>query len=149
MHKYKPYLAAAILAFLMTVLIAPEMHEGNAMSPDLESGDVIVLLKGTYSENRGMPEIGELVVLDKGAFGEDYEEDSPMRIVSGLPGDQVEMEDGTLVTVDKNKVFVTCKEEGKGIDSRNMEIGPIDGKTIRGKVILRIWPFDRLGGVTE
>ena len=149
MQKYKTYLAAAILAFLMTVVVAPEMHEGNAMAPDLMAGDVIVLLKGTYSENRGMPEMGEIVVLDKGAFGKNYEEDSPMRIVSGLPGDQVEMEDGTLVTVDENQVFVTCMEEKEGMDSRNLKIGPFDGKSIRGKVVLRIWPVDRIGGVTE
>jgi len=149
MHKYKSYLAAAILAFLMTVLVAPEMHEGNAMAPDLAEGDVILLLKETYSENRGMPEIGDLVVLDKWAFGKDFEEDSPIRRVTGLPGDQVEMEDGTLITVADNMVFVTCKEGNEGVDSRKLEIGPVNGKDIRGKVVLRIWPFDRLGGVTE
>ena len=70
MRKYKAYMAAAALAFLMTIIIAPEIHEGQEMEPLIAQGDVILLLKQTYSENRGMPEIGEVVVLKKYGLGE-------------------------------------------------------------------------------
>lgn len=146
MQRYRPYLVAAMLAFLMTVFIAPEMHEGNAMSPLLRDGDVLVLLKETYSDNRGMPEKGDLVVLVKSTFGSGYEEDNPIRIVSGLPGDTVQMEDGSSITIKNNQVFVSSQNQSEGIDSSKISVGPIDSKEIRGKVIVRLWPFDSIGG---
>ena len=47
MQKYRPYLVAAMVAILMTVFVAPEIHEGNAMSPVLKNGDVLILTKET------------------------------------------------------------------------------------------------------
>lgn len=146
MQRYRPYLVAAMLAFLMTVFIAPEIHEGNAMSPLLRDGDVIVLLKETYSDNRGMPQKGDLVVLEKSTFGSESEEDNPIRIVSGLPGDTVQMEDGSSVMIKSDQVFVSSQNLREGIDSSKISIGPIDSKEIRGKVIVRLWPFSSIGG---
>lgn len=146
MYRYKIYLTAALLAVLMTTFIAPEIHQGKAMSPLLKDGDVVLLLKQSYSENRGMPEKGELIVLEKGAFGEEYEEDNPIRTVAGLPGDKVEMEDGSFVLIEKNQLFVASANPEKGIDSSKKNVGLIDSKEIRGKVIVRLWPLDSLGG---
>ena len=147
MQKYRPYLVAAMLAILMTIFVAPEMHEGNAMSPSLENGDVLILTKETYSENRGMPELEELVVLSKNVFGVDYSEDNPIRRVTGLPGDTVVLEDGTKVKVRKNQVFVSAENPGEEAYSGDSETALIDSNVIKGKVILRIWPFDNIGGV--
>lgn len=147
MQKYRPYLVAAMVAILMTVFIAPEIHEGNAMSPTLKNGDVVILTKETYSENRGMPELGELVVLSKNAFGADYPEDNPMRRVDGLPGDTVILEDGTEVKVEKNQVFLSAENPGEAAHSGNSETGLIKSSNIKGKVILRIWPLNSIGGV--
>ena len=147
MQKYRPYLVAAMVAILMTVFIAPEIHEGNAMSPVLKNGDVVILTKETYSKNRGMPELGELVVLSKNAFGADYSEDNPIRRVTGLPGDMVIQEDGTEVKVEKNQVFVSAENSEEAAYSGHSETGLIKSSIIKGKVILRIWPFDNIGGV--
>ena len=147
MQKYRPYLVAAMVAILMTIFIAPEIHEGNAMSPALENGDVVILTKDTYSENRGMPELGELVVLSKNAFGADYAEDNPIRRVTGLPGDTVIQEDGVEVKVAKNQVFVSAENLEEAAYSGDSETGLIKSSAIKGKVILRIWPFDSIGGV--
>jgi len=147
MQKYRPYLVAAMVAILMTVFVAPEIHEGNAMSPALKNGDVVILTKETYSENRGMPELGELVVLEKNAFGADYPEDNPMRRVNGLPGDTVILEDGTEAKVEMNQVFVSAENSGEAAPSGDNEKGLIKSSSIKGKVILRIWPLNSIGGV--
>lgn len=147
MQKYRPYLVAAMLAILMTIFIAPEIHEGNGMSPIIENGDVVILVKETYSENRGMPELGDLVVLSKNAFGGDYAEDNPIRRVTGLPGDAVVLEDGTKAKVGKNQVFIAAENPGEVVYSDDKETGLIDSNIIKGKVVLRIWPFDTIGGV--
>lgn len=107
MQKYRPYLVAAMVAILMTVFIAPEIHEGNAMSP----------------------------------------EDNPMRRVAGLPGDTVILEDGTEVKVEMNQVFVSAENPEEAAYSGHSETGLIKSSIIKGKVILRIWPFDNIGGV--
>jgi len=147
MQKYRPYLVAAMVAILMTVFVAPEIHEGNAMSPVLKNGDVLILTKETYSENRGMPELGELVVLSKNAFGADYSEDNPIRRVTGLPGDTVMQEDGIEINVETNQVFVSSENPGEAAHSGDSETGLIKSSAIKGKVILRIWPFGNIGGV--
>lgn len=146
MYKYKIYLTAALLAVLMTVFIAPETQEGNAMSPLLNDGDIIVLLKQAYSQNRGMPEKGELIVLKKNAFGDDSQEDNPIRTVSGLPGDTVKLESGKSIIVKENQVFVTAQnlKEETGANQNRLDL--IDSKEIRGRVIIRLWPLDGIGG---
>lgn len=146
MQKYRTYLVAGMLAIIMTMFIAPEIQEGNAMSPTLLNGDVVILTKETYSQNRGMPEVDTLVVLSKQAFGADYPEDNPIRRVEGIPGDIIKLEDGTKIKVEANQVFVAAENSGEAAYSGNSETGLIKSSEIKGKVILRIWPFDSIGG---
>jgi signal peptidase I len=146
MQKYRTYLVAGMLAIIMTMFIAPEIHEGNAMSPTLLNGDVVILTKETYSQNRGMPVVGELVVLSKQAYGSDYPEDNPIRRVTGVSGDTIKLEDGTKIKVEANYVFVSAENSGEEAYGGNSENGLIKSSEIKGKVILRIWPFNSIGG---
>ena len=67
--------------------------------------------------------------------------------MDGLPGDTVILEDGTEVKVEKNQVFVSAENPGEAAHSGNSKTGLIKSSIIKGKVILRIWPFDNIGGV--
>ena len=58
-----PYLIAVALAFVMVMLIAPEVNEGDAMSPTIESGQVLVVSKTSYSPKRESPERNIVVIL--------------------------------------------------------------------------------------
>ena len=144
MLKYRPYIIAGILAVIMTGIIAPEVHEGSAMKPTIKEGDFLVLYKDTYSDKRGMPEMGQIVVLKKYAYGSEYEEDNPIRRVAGLPGDTVTLSDGKNVTVNENQVFLTC-DNVEEID--NNTIGIVESNMIKGRAILRLWPIDTIGGL--
>ena len=43
--RYRPYIVAAVLAFVLTMLVAPEVNEGDGMEPALKGGQVLVVMK--------------------------------------------------------------------------------------------------------
>ncbi|MDO4546244.1 MAG: signal peptidase I, partial [Bacillota bacterium] len=94
-RQYAPYLIAMALAFVMVMLIAPEVNEGDAMDPTIKDGQVLVVSKTSYSQNRGIPERDQLVILEK-TVAQDLSEDNIIARVAGLPGETVEIKDGKI-----------------------------------------------------
>ena len=41
----RPYIIAFVLAFVMTMLVAPEMMEGDSMEPVISDGQAICVVK--------------------------------------------------------------------------------------------------------
>lgn len=162
-QKYRSYLLAAALAMIMVTFVAPEVHEGNAMAPTLENGDVILIKKKKFSQKRGMPEPGALVVLTKHAFGKDFEEDNPVRRVARVEGTEVFLyRDNLKGAAGEKKTF----DDGTGkIDSRPDpdpgetgkagktpadppgETVSVDSSKLKGTVLFRLWPIDKIKGV--
>lgn len=140
-RKYRPYIIAAVAAFVMTMFVAPERHEGSAMEPLLRDGQVIVLKKETFSAKRGHPQLGAVVVLKKGVFPES-QEDNPIRRVAGLPGETVEI-DGVSVTLESNELFVVA-DHPPGEDEK---IRLIQLSDIRGTAVWIVWPLSDIGGI--
>ena len=109
----------------MTMLVAPEMMEGDSMEPVISDGQAICVVKDSYSAKRGQPDLNEVVVMEK-VYSEDYADDNIIARVVGLPGDKIEIKDGNLyrngklhevngssecpgeysVTIDKDSVFI-------------------------------------------
>lgn len=54
----------------------------------------------------------------------------------------------TTLTVPEGKVFVMGDNRNNSMDSRNSAIGMVDTRRILGKVVLRLTPFSRFGGVS-
>lgn len=50
-------------------------------------------------------------------------------------------------TVSKHSYFVLGDNRSLSVDSRMKDLGTIKKKDIIGKVVLRLWPLNRLGGV--
>lgn len=88
--KYRPYIAAGCLAFIMTMFIAPEFMEGNSMAPTLDDGQGTIITKQSYSANRGAPELGEVVVLEK-IYSRAISEDNVIGRVAALPGETLKV----------------------------------------------------------
>lgn len=165
--KNRPYIYAAVLALVLTMFVAPERIEGDSMDPALPEGAVIVLAKDTYSQNRGLPEIGEVVILEKTAAGE-LTGDNLVARVAALPGDKVSVRDGRFyvngeealpegvhgdlgadlaVTLTDNQVFLLCDNLAAGMDSRSPKLGPVEMEDLKGHALLVVWPFNDFGGV--
>jgi len=89
--------------------------------------------------------------------------------VIALPGDEIKVQDGEVYVngvlldepyvssyttgeiyiekLEKNMFFLMGDNRSVSLDSRSSNVGPVDGDTIFGKVLVRIMPFNRMGEV--
>ena len=163
-QKYRPYILAGTLAFVMTMFIAPEMMEGPSMKPVLNNGDTTVITKEAYSAKRGEPELGQVVVLEK-VYSRCVADDNVIGRVAALPGDELTVKDGQIyrkgeviaeapeymenqtIKISKDDVYILNDNNDPTLDSRSPEMGPVPMKEIRGDVKLKIWPISEFGKV--
>lgn len=163
----RPYLLAIVLAIIMVLVIAPEVNEGDAMSPTIKSGQVLIVSKSSYSPKRDTPERNKVVILKK-TFAQDVSDDNIIARVAGLPGDKIQIKNGKVfingeeyvtpsgikgaeqdmkLTLKKDEVFLLCDNRDELVDSRNKLMGPVDMREIKGNVLFCIWPFSEFGGI--
>ena len=168
-RRYRPYIVAGVLAFVLTMFVAPEINEGDAMEPALKDGQVLVITKHSYSVKRGVPDLGQIVILEK-TLAPDVSKDNIIGRVAGLPGDTIEIKNGKVyrngkefvtenkvsgasgslkVTVSKDDVFLLSDNRDSDQDSRNPKLGPVNMREIKGNVKLIIWPLGDFGGIGE
>ncbi|MDD6033562.1 MAG: signal peptidase I [Oscillospiraceae bacterium] len=155
--------AAAFLVFF--VLIRVVSVDGTSMDPTLKEGDRLIISGLFYT-----PENGDIVVtsskngLNKplikrviAVAGQTVDIDKDGRLlVNGLILDEPYLEEsgpldpGSLtfpLTVPEGCVFLLGDNREVSVDSRSGMVGMIDEKEIKGRVLLRFWPLNRLGGV--
>ena len=166
-RRRSPYMLAIVAAIIAFVLVAPELTEDNAMSPAIDKGQALIIHKTSYSAKRGTPERDEIVVLEK-TVAPEVSKDNIIARVAGLPGETVEIKGGKVyidgeeyvtetgikgsagelkVTLTKDQVFLLCDNRDEYIDSRNEKLGAVDIKSIKGDVLLRVWPVSKFGGI--
>lgn len=168
-RRYRPYIVAGVLAFVLTMFVAPEINEGDAMEPSLKDGQLLVITKTSYSAKRGQPELGQVVILEK-TLAPEVSKDNIIGRVVGLPGDTIEIKDGKVyrngkvyvtengvsgapgklkITLSEDDVFLLSdnREASAVTDSRNEKLGPVNMREIKGNVKWVIWPISHLGGV--
>lgn len=166
-RRHSPYVIAFALAIFMFVLVAPEINEGNGMEPTIKDGQFLVVSKTGYSQNRGLPDRGRVVIMEKTACKKVSEDNLIVRVV-GLPGDHVVIHDNKVlvngkeyvtpngikdskgeldVIVPETDVFIMCDNRDVMKDSRNKALGTVNMKDIKGNVLLKAWPFSDFGTV--
>ena len=166
--RRSPYVVAAVLAVIMFMLAAPEVNEGNAMSPTIDDGQLLVVSKTSYSAKRGVPERNKIVILEK-TTAPKVSKDNIIARVAGLPGETVSIKKGKVyidgeeyvtdngikgsggsmtVKLTKDQVFLLCDNRDEMTDSRNKELGAVDMKDIKGNVLIRLWPLSEFGGIS-
>lgn len=166
-RRYRPYIVAAVLAFVLTMFVAPEVNEGDAMEPAIKDGQVLVTTKTSYSAKRGEPELGQVVILEK-TLAPKVSEDNIIGRVAGLPGDTIEIKEGKVfrngkeyvtengiagakgnlkVTVSNDDIFLLTDNRSADVDSRNEKLGTVNMREIKGDVKFVIWPLSDIGGI--
>jgi len=151
----------AAFAVLIAVLFLPILRiYGNSMKGTLDSGDIVVSVKSTdfetsdvvafyYNNNilvkRVIAEAGDWVDMDEegNVYVNKKKLDEPY-----LANKSYGHTDITFpYQVPENRIFVMGDNREESIDSRNNAIGTVADEQIVGKLIFKIWPLQKLGGI--
>lgn len=154
-------ITVAAVAILVATLWLPVLQiYGSSMTPTLQNGDIVFSLKTSGFQQ------GDVV-----AF---YYNNKILvkRVIAG-PADWVDItEDGTVSVngemleepyvqekalgdtnielpyqVPDGKVFVMGDHRSTSVDSRNTAVGCVAEEQVVGKIIFRIWPFEKIGQI--
>jgi signal peptidase I len=172
----RPYMLAIVAAIIVFILVAPVRVHGDNMSPRLNDGDVVIILKSSYYDAK-LPEYGDVLCFRRSFASESaraasgFDERSyRFARVAGLPGDEMELrgdgvyrngkrlsgsdfagvkgsdEDAGVRKVGSGEVFVLNDDSPNAMDSRDDGTDTLLDEA-RGKVVFRVWPIGGFGTV--
>lgn len=165
--KYKLYITAGITAWVIFLFFHPVGISGNAMSPTLENGQVVIIAKTNYANKE--PALYQIVDFNRDFAEEGGKNANEIRRIVGLPGDTIEIRDGVVyrndepldveyakaaegetceaVMLGKGEIYVLGDNPAESIDSR--EVGPLQAKDLRGDCVFVVWPLRDWGVVAQ
>ena len=153
-------IAVVILSFFKPIIIQQE-----SMQPNFFSGDYVVVSRQAYTLF-GDVEHGDVIVFKSDLLDEEGNPKHLIKRIIGVPGDTIEIVEGTVIRngekldesyiseegmsgemapiiVEEGKIFVMGDNRRVSQDSRSQTIGQVEQDTIVGEVVLRIFPFNR------
>lgn len=159
-------LAGAVLYF-----IRPTIVKQTSMEDTLHENDYMIMYRLAYKKHA--PERGDIIIFQSSLVNEDSGKDKLLiKRVIGLPGDQI-MISGGMVYINgeayeedylkdgytpafeipaEGETYVVpdgtyfCMGDNRvgSVDSRRSEVGVVPEETIKGKVVIRLFPFSQI-----
>lgn len=159
MEKIKeiiPYIVIVLVVILIrTFIITPVRVDGSSMDKFLSDGDILLLYRLSKIDRF------DIVVLD-----ERQDNETIIKRVIGMPGETVEIKNDKIyindeeidddfaygetsdygqITLGDDEYFLLGDNRLISKDSR--AFGPIKASDIKGRTILRIFPFNKIGKI--
>lgn len=162
----KIIITALFLAFIITRFIKPTVVNGESMYPTLKPNDYLVANRMSYKLSE--PKCGDIMIFKTDLLQDDGRKKELVKRVIGVPGDHVKIKDSKVYVNDKllnevsyihdnytegdidliipkGKVFAMGDNREVSLDSRYTEVGLVDEDNIKGKVVVRLFPFTKIG----
>lgn len=158
---------ALIFAFIITQFIKPTLVRGESMYPTLEENDYLIVNRMSYKV--GEPKLGDIIVFKTDLKQDNGDEKDLVKRVIAVEGDKIKIENSNVyvndelldesyiheeytegyidMTIPENKVFAMGDNREESLDSRYEEVGLVDEKDIMGRVIIRLFPFNKIGTI--
>jgi len=164
----KTIIISIIIAFIITTFIRPTLVKGYSMFPTINEYDYLIINRIPYISDD--PDYGDIVVFKTNQLTIDGSEKDLIKRVIGLPGDIIKIEKGIVyrnekaleepyiyggttpgelepTVVEEGKLFVMGDNRCNSLDSRDERVGEVSMSSIQGKVIVRLFPFNKMGTV--
>lgn len=162
----KDIVIAGLLAGAVMVFIRPTIVKQTSMQDTLNPNDYIIMYKMAYAGDRE-PERGDIVIFESSLTDERGDDKLLIKRVIGLSGDTISIRDGKVyvnnelfeedylkdgitpgslnnVKVPKGRFFVMGDNRVVSVDSRNDEVGFVAETAIKGKAVVRLFPFNKI-----
>ena len=162
----KDIIVAAILAAVVISFVRPTIVKQTSMQDTLNPNDYIIMYRRAYSGDKE-PKRGDIVIFKSELQDENGKNKLLIKRVIGLPGDKITINDGKVYINDKEydenylkdgyttgsvnnfkvpkgEYFVMGDNRVVSIDSRYSEVGCIEKDAIKGRAVLRLFPFTKI-----
>ncbi len=160
-------LFSVVVVGLLMIFIQPTLVKGDSMFPTIQENNYLVIEKISYWFRA--PAYGEVIVFKSHLPENSFRNKDLIKRIIGLPGDTIVIKDGIVtrngtalkepyiaepftfgdlaVTIPADSVFILGDNRAVSRDSRDPAVGFVPIKSIRGKILLRLFPFNEMGSV--
>mgnify|MGYP000854969082 FL=1 len=169
MEWIKDIAIAAIIAIIIVQFIKPTIVKETSMEPNFYENNYLFVFKMSYKLG-GEPKKGDVIVFKSNLETKDGKKKLLIKRVIGVPGDTVDIKDGEVylngkkdnqqytkdgtttgridnMKVPKGKLFCMGDNRTVSIDSRSDRVGLVKEEDVVGKVVFRLFPFNKIGTI--
>jgi len=158
-----------IVAILILQVIRPTLVQQQSMMPNVQPNNYLIVYKLAYCFGNE-PEFGDIVVFKSELQTVEGKDKYLIKRVIATEGQTIQITDGAVyidgeeinepylhgietpgdvlpTVVPEDSVFVMGDNRANSTDSRDSLVGFVSTDTIMGKVVVRLFPFNEIGGL--